>query len=191
MDAHSIFSIHKKAGPFVNSGSRCAPRIFVRRAHKNTLSDPTSTVGSAEASSFGPRPAQSVFRNVHAAAKNGLDFFARCCGANSVRLERGAPGFAGHSSFARLYKASRFRAAARNVFYGKAKRTVQTKRSARFFFVTPVSSSGSAPLRRGRPRGRGWPRGGWCRRWASPCRDCPDCRDCPADPASPGYSPEW
>ena len=98
---------------------------------------------------------------------------------------------------ARLYKASQFRAAARNVFYGKAKRTVQTKRSARFFFVMPVSSSGSAPLRRGRPRGRGWPRGGWCRRWAPPCRDCPgwrgcpDCRDCPADPASPGYSPEW
>ena len=120
-----------------------------------------------------------------------IGFFLRRCGANSVRLERGAPGFAGHSSFARLYKASRFRAAARNVFYGKAKRTVQTKRSARFFFVTPVSSSGSAPLRRGRPRGRGWPRGGWCRRWAPPCRDCPNCRDCPADPASPGYSPEW
>ena len=117
-------------------------------------------------------------------------FLRRCC-ANSGRLERGAPGFAGHSSFARLYKASRFRAAARNVFYGKAKRTVQTKRSARFFFVTPVSSSGSAPLRRGRPRGRGWPRGGWCRRWASPCRDCPGWRGCPADPASPGYSPEW
>ena len=76
MDAHSIFSIHKKAGPFVNGGSRCAPRIFVRRAQKNTLSDPTSTVGSAEASSFGPRPAQSVFCDVHAAAKTDWIFFA-------------------------------------------------------------------------------------------------------------------
>ena len=135
--------------------------------------------------------AKCFLRRTRRRKKRIGSFSRRCGGANSVRLERGAPGFAGHSSFARLYKASRFRAAARNVFYGKAKRTVQTKRSARFFFVTPVSSSGSAPLRRGRPRGRGWPRGGWCRRWASPCRDCPGWRDCPADPASPGYSPEW
>ena len=85
MDVHSIFSIHKKAGPIVNSGSRCAPRIFVRRAHKNTLSDPTSTVGSAEASSFGPRPAQSVFCGVHAAAKSGLQFIRGLRAANSVR----------------------------------------------------------------------------------------------------------
>ena len=146
---------------------------------------------------LGRGPRKVFFATYTPPRKTDWIFLRRCGGANSVRLERGAPGFAGHSSFARLYKASRFRAAARNVFYGKAKRTVQTKRSARFFFVTPVSSSGSAPLRRGRPRGRGWPRGGWCRRWASPCRDCPgwrgcpDCRDCPADPASPGYSPEW
>ena len=86
MDVHSIFSIHKKAGPFVNSGSRCAPRIFVRRAQKNTLSDPTSTVGSAEASSFGPRPAQGVFCDVHAAAKYGLEFIRGPQAANSVRF---------------------------------------------------------------------------------------------------------
>ena len=84
MDVHFIFSIHKKAEPIVNSESRCAPRIFVRRAHKNTLSDPTSTVGSAEASSFGPRPAQSVFRDVHAAAKNGLDFFCAAAAARTL-----------------------------------------------------------------------------------------------------------
>ena len=46
---------------------------------------PTSTVGSAEASSFGPRPAQGVFCDVHAAAKYGLEFIRGLRAANSVR----------------------------------------------------------------------------------------------------------
>ena len=50
---------------------------------------PTSTVGSAEASSFGPRPAQGVFCGVYA-AKNGLDLFRAVRGAHSVRHEKKA-----------------------------------------------------------------------------------------------------
>ena len=60
---------------------------------------PTSTVGSAEASSFGPRPAQGVFCGVHAAAKNGLDLFRAVRGANSVRHGKKALAGGGESLF--------------------------------------------------------------------------------------------
>ena len=61
-------------------------RAFCPPQAGKTHSGPTSTVGPAEAGSFGPRPAQGVFCGVHAAAKNGLDFIRAVRGANSARL---------------------------------------------------------------------------------------------------------
>ncbi len=55
---------------------------------------PTSTVGSAEASSFGPRPAQGVFCDVPA-AKNDSDFYLRsAAAARTLRLSEAAYGYA-------------------------------------------------------------------------------------------------
>ena len=67
-------------------------RAFCPLTADKTHSGPTSTVGPAEAGSFGPRPAQGVFCDVHAAAKNGLNFIRGFRAANSVRLLKAAPG---------------------------------------------------------------------------------------------------
>ena len=64
---------------------RFALRLGWPLASLRRSAGPTSTVGSAEASTFGPRLTQSVFRGVHAAAKNGLDFIHGFRSANSVR----------------------------------------------------------------------------------------------------------
>ena len=71
--------------PFFCEGIRCVSCLVPPKTGLRHSACLTSTVGSAEAGSFGPRPAQSVFCDVHAAAKNGLDLFRAVRGANSVR----------------------------------------------------------------------------------------------------------
>ena len=51
-------------------------RLAPPKAGLRHCTGPTSTVGSAEASSSGPRPAQGIFRDVHAAAKYDWTLFA-------------------------------------------------------------------------------------------------------------------
>ena len=66
-----IFSdCQKRAVPFFDKRVFASTRAFSRIKCAKTHSGPTSTVGSAEASSSGPRPAQSIFRDVHAQRKS-------------------------------------------------------------------------------------------------------------------------
>ena len=76
----------KRALPFFDKRVFAPTRAFSRIKCAKTHSGPTSAVGSAEASSAGPRPAQSIFRDVHAAAKNGLNLIRGLRAANSARL---------------------------------------------------------------------------------------------------------
>ena len=65
--------LSKKADGLFRQMDFAPNRAFYPPWAGKTHSGPTSTVGPAEAGSFGPRPAQGVFCDVHAAAKNGLD----------------------------------------------------------------------------------------------------------------------
>ena len=76
----------KRAAPFFDKRVFAPTRAFSRIKCVKTHSGPTSAVGSAEASSAGPRPAQSIFRDVHAAAKNGSNLIRGLRAANSARL---------------------------------------------------------------------------------------------------------
>ena len=113
-----VVLFHREFAPLCVSAGYTSLRHTLARHQPSGLPRPVP---------LGRGPRKVFFATYTPPRKTDWIFLRRCGGANSVRLERGAPGFAGHSSFARLYKASRFRAAARNVFYGKAKRTVQTK----------------------------------------------------------------
>ena len=60
----------KRAPPVFDKRDFASTRAFSRIKCVKTHSGPTSAVGSAEASSAGPRPAQSFFRDVHAQRKS-------------------------------------------------------------------------------------------------------------------------
>ena len=79
-------SLSKKGVALFDKRDSAPTRAFSRIKCAKTHSGPTSTVGSAEASSAGPRPAQSIFRDVHAAVKNGLNTIRGLRAANSARL---------------------------------------------------------------------------------------------------------
>ena len=80
---NKISSIKKQTAPkgrgllLYREGFRSEPRVLPTCGGKNTLSGPTSTVGSAEASTFGPRPAQSIFA-AYTPQKTDFNLFAAC-----------------------------------------------------------------------------------------------------------------
>ena len=78
--------LSKKADGLFGQMNFAPNRAFYPPWAGKTHSGPTSTVGSAEASSFGPRPAQSVFCDVHAAAKNGFQRIHTAATAQTLRV---------------------------------------------------------------------------------------------------------
>ena len=79
--------LSKKADGLFGQRDFAPNRAFYLPWAGKTHSGPTSTVGSAEASSFGLRPAQSVFLRRTRRCKKWITSYSRRCGAaNSVRL---------------------------------------------------------------------------------------------------------